>query len=616
MRFSMNRYAQAEAISPQGCIQSITLYNLRDENRAYSKWRNLHKRRNKQSMKLRLGAQLIRSFLITSIVVTGIAIAAAFRLAVTQPDLIGQTLPKIVLFALLLDTLLLLIVLWIYTKRKLITRINRLAHTLECGADGDLTVRVEPIEADEVGKLGQNLNTMLGKLSEFVERVNSSLRELRGVSLNTTMAAEQLVGAAETQSAAVKETSGAVSEISNSIEHLSKEIDILAQSAALNSGAIRTMTNSLDVVGQNIDSQSAAIEEVSSSIFQVAAAAKEIDSNVNSLMAAATTTAASVTEMDISFKEVERNAQGAASITETVRSDALVGQETVAATISGIGEIRESTLMTYSAIAGLSKRVKEIGNIISVITELAEQTNLLALNSAIIAAQAGERGKGFAVVAEQIKGLATRTRNSTQEIDDLINDIKKEAEQAVAAIKITEQRVVDGELLSHKSGSALQKMVSGMEEVLQQVADIAQSTVEQAKGSQQIRKSMELISEMVAKIANSTREQGITSVFIIAAVDRMKQLTVHVRTSSQDQRAIGMNIAESTGRMSSIIHNVERLRTDQAERSLQIRGAIQEMDMATNEDLAAVRIMEEGVESLSNQIALLQTEMSKLKVKG
>jgi methyl-accepting chemotaxis protein len=96
----------------------------------------------------------------------------------------------------------------------------------------------------------------------------------------------------------------------------------------------------------------------------------------------------------------------------------------------------------------------------------------------------------------------------------------------------------------------------------------------------------------------------------------MKLLTVHVRTSSQDQREIGINIAESTGRMSSIIHNVERLRTDQAERSLQIRTAIQDMDMATNDDLAAVRIMEEGVESVSHQIALLQAEMSKLKVNG
>ncbi len=567
-------------------------------------------------MQLKLGAQLIRSLLISSIIVTAIAIAAALRLAVTQPDLIRQTLPGVVLLALLLDTLFLFIVLWIYIKRKLLSRINRLAHTLECGANGDLTVRVYPIDADEIGELGHNLNTMLEKLGEFVSRVNVALKELRGVSLINSKAAEQLVGAAETQSTAVKETSEAVADISNSIEHLSKEIDILAKTAALNSGSIKTMTNSLDVVGQNIDSQSTSIEEVSSSIFQVAAGVKEIAGNVNCLMAAATTTAASVTEMDISIKEVERNARGAASVTEAVKCDALVGQETVAATISGIGEIRESTLMAYEAISGLSQRVKAIGKIISVINELAEQTNLLALNSAIIAAQAGEHGKGFAVVADQIKRLASKTRNSTQEIDDLITDIKIVTEQAVSAIKVTEQRVVDGEQLSQNSGAALQKMVSGMEEVLQQVADIARSTIEQAKGSQQIRTSMELISEMVAKIADSTREQGTSSEFIIAAVERMKQLTVHVGTSSRDQRAIGMNIAESTARMSSIIHNVERLRTEQAERNRQIRVATQKMDIATDEDLAAVRIMEEGVESLSHQIALLQVEMSKLKVQS
>lgn len=564
-------------------------------------------------MTLGFGSRVIKTLLSASIILSLCGLFGTSRMAGTLA--IPDTHPLIAVIRAIfaLNIVFTLIALWLYTKRKLLTRVTSIADALERGADGDLTPRV-PTEADEIGQLGSNLNTMLSKLGEFAVRVNASLTELRNISLNTTGAANQLVSAAETQSAAVKETGTAITGISASIESLSHEIDTLAQSAVQNAGAISTMSRSVDAVGRNVDVQARAIDEVSTSIVQVAAAVKQIAGSVNSLMGAATATATSVAEMDASIKQVEKNAQGATGITETVRGDALVGQQTVAATILGIGEIRNSTQLTFDAIGNLSRRVKAIGNILLVIDELAEQTNLLALNSAIIAAQAGEHGKGFAVVADQIKGLATRTRNSTQEISDLITGIQKENEQAVSAIKITEKRVEDGVLLSQKSGEALQKIVGGMEVALQQVHDIARTTVEQAKGSQQIRKAMELMSDMVAQIAKSTREQGATSELIISAVDKMKDLTDSVRSSSQEQRSLGVEIADSTRNMSDIIKRIELLRNDQAQRSSRISRAVHEMDSATNADLAVVRIMEEGVEILSRQIELLQAEMAKLKV--
>jgi methyl-accepting chemotaxis protein len=340
---------------------------------------------------------------------------------------------------------------------------------------------------------------------------------------------------------------------------------------------------------------------------------KQIAGNVNNLMATASTTAASVAQMDATIKQVEQNAQGASVITENVRHDALVGQEAVAATISGIGEISSSTQFTLTAIDNLSSRVKAIGNILLVINELADQTNLLALNSAIIAAQAGEHGKGFAVVSDQIKRLAMRTRNSTQEIADLIAGIQKETGQASEAIKTTEKRVAEGVLLSRKSGDALQKIVSGMEMTLCQVNDIASTTVEQAKGSQQIRQAMELVSEMVTQIAKSTQEQGATSGFITSSVDRMKELTEYVKTSSHEQRNLGLEIAGSTNSITGIVGEVERLRNDLSKRSQMIRMAIQEMHQANNADLAVVKVMEEGVDNLSRQIAIIQNEMAKLR---
>ena len=116
-------------------------------------------------------------------------------------------------------------------------------------------------------------------------------------------------------------------------------------------------------------------------------------------------------------------------------------------------------------ITTLSERAADIGDILSVIDEVAEQTNLLALNAAIIAAQAGEHGKGFAVVADEIKELAERTSSSTREITLVIKGVQEETRRAVDAINQAEHSIAEGEMLSNRSGEALNKIVVGVNEI-------------------------------------------------------------------------------------------------------------------------------------------------------
>jgi methyl-accepting chemotaxis protein len=318
--------------------------------------------------------------------------------------------------------------------------------------------------------------------------------------------------------------------------------------------------------------------------------------------------------MDASTKQVEENARETASISGEVLKDAEQGRAAVEATIAGINEIRNSSGRTFSSINMLSERVSAIGSILSVIDDIAEQTNLLALNSAIIAAQAGEHGKGFAIVAGEIKGLATRTRQSTMEISALIEAVQEETSKASAAIRQTEERVQEGEHLSRRSGDALGKILSGVQMASARVNEIARATVEQAQGGQFIHGAMRHVAEMVAQIARSCQESARTNSSIMTAVERMKGFTTDVNSSASSQQQIGEEIAKSTEQMAADISKIKDACSEQSEWSMQIYSSIDTVRDSTQSSLESAKIMEKGVENLLLQTGILKNEIRQLQI--
>ena len=556
------------------------------------------------SINLRFGSTIIRLLLLT-----GLTSAIAGSVATIFSP--GSMLPGL---ALLINACAFFIVLWLHTKRQLVTRVKVLAAAMDRGAEGDLTVSVTSTKQDELGLLNDNFNGMIERLAGMAARVNSSIRELRQIAENIREVSRRGVAAAQLQSEGVKETFVAVQEISASIEEVAQAVDGLSRSAGENAASILQMSASIDEVISHVEKLSGAVEEVSASIIEMAEVEKEIGRNVNSLMDEATVTASRVAEMDASIKQVGKNALAAAEITQAVRADAESGHATVIETISGIGEIRRSSRTTFVAIENLSGRVSNIGKILQVIDEVAEQTNLLALNASIIAAQAGEHGKGFAVVADEIKELAKRTSSSTREITDIIKGVQEETHRAVESITQSERRIAEGEQLSQRSGEALNKIVTGVVLATTQVTEIAGTTVEQTRGSQEMHMSMERVATMVKQIARATREQERGGELIMSAAERMKDLTIQVRRSTQEQRAAGGSIVQATEDITQMIGNIGQACELQTESSQRIVKAVEDFRCSTETGEEVTTVMNGAVTGLARQIDLLQNEMSGFKV--
>ncbi|HLO24709.1 MAG TPA: methyl-accepting chemotaxis protein [Geobacteraceae bacterium] len=514
----------------------------------------------------------------------------------------------------ILAAIVLAAVLGIMTTRYIVRRIEKMLHALNRGAEGDLSVRVEVDSGDELGKLGEDFNTMLGKLSELVSKVNRSTGELGTVTDKISDATKQVVNGAHIQADGISNTSSAMTQINVSIKGVGQGVESLSLSAAESSSSILEMAASVEEVALNVENLAQSVDEVSSSISEMAASIKQVGNNAASLLDAAAVTASSVMEMDSSIKQVEKNAMDTAAISEDVRKDAEMGRNAVEATIAGINEIKRSSGITSEVITTLSVRAHDIGNILSVIDDVAEQTNLLALNAAIIAAQAGEHGKGFAVVADEIKELAERTSSSTREIAKVIRGVQDETQRAVEAISQAEKSIADGEVLSQKSGEALNKIFSGVKQSTDRMSEIARATVEQAKGSLMIRDAMEKVSEMVAQIAKATHEQSQGGELITSAVQRMKELTSQVRASTREQTKVGNFIAKSTENITDMIQKIKQACDEQSRGSEQIVVAVEDIQQSTSMNLEATRILNESLASLLRQAEILNNEMNAFKV--
>ncbi len=559
---------------------------------------------------LRFGSRLIHLLLVGGFTVSGIGLFAASNLFVTIPP---EYFPLFCRIAFATSATIFALVGLMLLARGLVKRVNTLAAALNKGAEGDLTIRVSVTE-DELGRLGQNFNDMLAKLGELVTSTKKAIVELVRISARNRAVATTVIEAAEAQSGEVATASAAVDRINTSVARVSRGVEELTASATNNAGAISEMADSINEVRRNVDIQAASIEEVSSAMSQMAAVVEEIGGSVESLMQAADKTTTSVADMDKTIKQVEQNAQETAAISDTVRYDAELGKQSVDATIVGINEIRRSSQTTLAAITSLTQRAEAIGSILSVIDDVAEQTNLLALNSAIIAAQAGEHGKGFAIVSSEIKALANRTRQSTMEISELIKGVQEETGTAMAAISQTERKVAEGELLSLRSGDALAKVVTGVEMASRQIGEIANVTVEQARGSQEIHGAMQHVAEMVSQIARSCQEQVATSKGIMRAVELMKNFTGQVLASTDRQHSVGEVISTSTSQMTDIIQGIRDACQEQTACGGQIVHAMTSVQNSADSNLDSARILENGVESLSVQIGVLQREMAKLHV--
>ena len=251
--------------------------------------------------------------------------------------------------------------------------------------------------------------------------------------------------------------------------------------------ALATMRRSLRDTIQQIADSSSQLASASEELHAVTEdSTRGLHQQNNEIEQAAT----AVNQMTAAVEEVARNAVSTSEASRETDHTARQGRNQVGQTVESIGLLTQDISTTSEEIRRLADNVRNIGQVVTVIRAIAEQTNLLALNAAIEAARAGEQGRGFAVVADEVRALAHRTQQSTGEVEQMIELIQKETEQAVQAMDTSMQRAGSTLDLAQSAGQALEEITQSISAINERNLVIASASEQQAQVAREVDRNL------------------------------------------------------------------------------------------------------------------------------
>ncbi|MBL4909717.1 MAG: HAMP domain-containing protein [Alteromonadaceae bacterium] len=241
---------------------------------------------------------------------------------------------------------------------------------------------------------------------------------------------------------------------------------------------------------------------VSNATEQLIESAKDVD-QISELTKAAVlsqksgteSVAAAINQLDASANEVQSNTKNAADKSVSASEKASQGLALVEQAKAGINQLRDEVIENTAMITQLNEKTNEVGTVLEVINSIAEQTNLLALNAAIEAARAGEQGRGFAVVADEVRSLATRTRESIDQIQSTISGLQVDATSAVNSMNSVSQQ-------AEEKATDVENVANLLVDITQEIKELDDLNCQIASAAEQQNLAADEINVNVTNISN------------------------------------------------------------------------------------------------------------------
>lgn len=359
----------------------------------------------------------------------------------------------------------------------------------------------------------------LGQLRKAVATTETALKQLESLALNTitekqnsafvvglsiaVLIALVLVFATLTIIRSIIEPVKRITEVITHIE-VNKDLamrcdestnDELGQIASHFNSMVASFQQLIHQVTQSVETMNQSCQELSSN---VAKASQGAENQLNETDMVAT----AITEMGATIDEIAKNTELAADKASMTHDNAQSGQTGVEHTIERIELLAQQINESASVVAELEKDSETIGSVLDVIRGIAEQTNLLALNAAIEAARAGEQGRGFAVVADEVRSLAMRTQESTEEIAAIIQTLQARTHSIVSLMQASRDQGNESAEQAASAGTLLQQINSDVTNILDMSTQIAAAIEEQSMVAAEVNQNVVVIRDIAQETAD------------------------------------------------------------------------------------------------------------------
>lgn len=347
-----------------------------------------------------------------------------------------------------------------------------------------LTKQVQLVSSGhlDVNELRISNRDEIGTLASSVNQMTANLREMIG---QVSITSEQVAATSQELSASSEETSLAAEEISTAIQEISQRVELQIRSTEQMSAVVSEISTGIEHVSHSI-------QEVSESSSETAAIAR-------------------------------------------------MGNQVVSDSVEQMNQINVSRLEMEKVIQVLGQKSEQIGNVISLITNIAAQTNLLALNAAIEAARAGEHGRGFAVVADEVRKLAEESSRAGGQVHDLILDIQLEVGKTVEAMERNGHAIGQGLNLVNQAGKAFEEITSGVDQVSEQIQTISAAI-------QEMNASTETLLHTAYHAEQATRESEAHAQNVAASAEEQHASMEEISSAAETLAKMAENLQSVVNR--------------------------------------------------------------------